>query len=386
MKQHTPSFPAPAIWNGSASLALHSGLRWRARLAEPRRKLLLSLIALGLLLTPTLAQVKVSTRELPPLPDKLGVAGAFAGVSGDALIVAGGANFPGKPPWENGIKKWHDEIYVLPYGATNWLTGFKLPRPLAYGVSVPFDDGVLCIGGSDAERHHREIFLLRWREGRVLVETNFPALPEPLANACGVACMGSIYIIGGETTPGATSASASAWRLKPSVAQLAWERLPDLPHPGRSLAMAAVVGNTVYVLGGVALSAGAGGKPARRYLSDVYALTSNAPAWERKKDLPTPLAAAPSPAPLVGSGWVALLGGDNGSRYGFQPPTEHPGFSASILLWHPNRTHNHLAGVLTVSRVTTPTVIWRDEIIVPSGEARPGVRSPAVTAYRIEAP
>jgi N-acetylneuraminic acid mutarotase len=342
--------------------------------------------ALALWLTPVSAQIKMSSRELPPLPDKLGVAGAFAGVSGDALIVAGGANFPDKPPWEGGTKKWHDEIYVLSYGTTNWLTGFKLPRPLAYGLSVPFDGGVLCIGGSDNLRHHAEVFLLRWRDGRVLVETNFPPLPQPLANACGIFCKGCVCVIGGETTPGATTAQASAWRLKLSAAQPAWERLPDLPGPGRSLAMAATTGNSVYVLGGVALSAGPDGKPMRRYLSDVYALPSSASAWERKKDLPVPLAAAPSPTPLVGSGWIALLGGDDGSRYGFQPPAEHPGFSSNILLWHPSRMYNRLAGVLTVSRVTTPTVVWRDEFIVPSGEVRPGVRSPAVRAYRIEAP
>jgi len=52
-------------------------------------------------------------RELPPLPDPRGVAGVFAGVSGNALLVAGGANFPGQPPWEGGQKKWNNEVYVL---------------------------------------------------------------------------------------------------------------------------------------------------------------------------------------------------------------------------------------------------------------------------------
>jgi len=31
-----------------------------------------------------------------------GVAGAFPGITGDKLIVAGGANFPDKKPWEGG--------------------------------------------------------------------------------------------------------------------------------------------------------------------------------------------------------------------------------------------------------------------------------------------
>ena len=39
--------------------------------------------------------------ELPDLPDTLGVAGAFSGVSSHALIVAGGANFP-EPLFKDG--------------------------------------------------------------------------------------------------------------------------------------------------------------------------------------------------------------------------------------------------------------------------------------------
>src|SRR4051794_9202194 len=38
--------------------------------------------------------------QLPSLPDPEGFASAFAGVSHDALLVAGGANFPDKRPWD----------------------------------------------------------------------------------------------------------------------------------------------------------------------------------------------------------------------------------------------------------------------------------------------
>jgi N-acetylneuraminic acid mutarotase len=61
---------------------------------------------------------------LPPLPDALGVAGPFTGVSGDALLVAGGANFLDGAPWEGGRKVWHDAVYVLADPAGAWrLTG-----------------------------------------------------------------------------------------------------------------------------------------------------------------------------------------------------------------------------------------------------------------------
>ena len=43
--------------------------------------------------------------SLPPLPDPIGFAGAFAGVADGALLVAGGANFPDLPPWDKGKKE-----------------------------------------------------------------------------------------------------------------------------------------------------------------------------------------------------------------------------------------------------------------------------------------
>ena len=91
--------------------------------------------------------------ELPALPDAIGFAGVFAGVSNDALIVAGGANFPTGPPWDGHPKRWHDRIFVLPNPDASWQTGFQLPRPLAYGVSATWGNTLICLGGGDQERH-----------------------------------------------------------------------------------------------------------------------------------------------------------------------------------------------------------------------------------------
>ena len=51
--------------------------------------------------------------SLPNLPDAEGFASPFAGVAGGALLVAGGANFPNKRPWDGGHKVWYDIIYAL---------------------------------------------------------------------------------------------------------------------------------------------------------------------------------------------------------------------------------------------------------------------------------
>ena len=74
--------------------------------------------------------------EIPPVPDMHGFAGAFTGVSNGRLLVAGGANFPDKPPWENGKKVWHDKIFALSLpggggGDSGWVSAGTRPGPLA---------------------------------------------------------------------------------------------------------------------------------------------------------------------------------------------------------------------------------------------------------------
>ena len=81
--------------------------------------------------------------QLPALPDHEGFAAPFAGVSGGALIVAGGANFPGKKPWEGGTKVWYDKVFVLERNTNQWRVAGRLPRPLGYGVSVTTSNGVI---------------------------------------------------------------------------------------------------------------------------------------------------------------------------------------------------------------------------------------------------
>src|ERR1043165_5834037 len=105
--------------------------------------------------------------QLPPLPDPIGFAAPFAGTSSAPLVIAGGANFPNGMPWDGGQKVWHDSIFVLPNPQSHWLAGFKLPHPLAYGVSISTPQGILCAGGSDSHQHYRDVFLLSWSNGKI---------------------------------------------------------------------------------------------------------------------------------------------------------------------------------------------------------------------------
>ena len=109
------------------------------------------------------SQLDLNWRQLPDLPERLGVAGPFVGVHGPALIVAGGANFP-EPIWDDATQKqWHDRIHVLlrSEGEYEWIDGGVLERPLGYGAAVSTPEGVVCMGGNDANEHFAGLFLAR---------------------------------------------------------------------------------------------------------------------------------------------------------------------------------------------------------------------------------
>ena len=316
-------------------------------------------------------------RPVPPLPDGEGFAGSYAGVSGGALVVAGGANFPGKRPWEGGAKAWHDSAFVLEQPDGAWRTGFRLPRPLAYGVAVTHPRGVVCAGGSDAQGHTADVFVLSW-EGGALRIAPLPSLPAPRANLCGAVLGPHLYVAGGIDRPDATRALGSFWRLDLDDPGTGWEELESWPGPGRMLATAGAQAGSFFVLGGAALAAGPDGRPVREWLRDAWRYTPGR-GWKRIADLPRAAVAAPSPAPPLGQSHLLVLGGDDGAQAG-APPETHRGFPRDVLAYHAITDTWARLDELPFSLVTSPAVEWKGRIVVPGGETRPGVRSPLVWA------
>ena len=313
-------------------------------------------------------------KQLAPLPNPLGLAAPFAGVSNDTLLVAGGANFPNGFPWENGKKVWHDTVYKLESFDGAWSVAGRLQRPLAYGVSINTPQGLVCVGGSDAVRHYPGTFRLFTTGDSLRVEP-MPALPVPIANAAGALVGQHIVVCGGSSAPGEKSALDKTWLLDLTKESAGWRELKKLPAEPRFLSVAAADGDDFYLFGGVGLAIHER-TISRVYLRDVWRLRFGQ-GWERLADMPGPLAAAPSPAPVVGDE-ILLLPGDDGSRFGFQPAEKHPGFPRRMMAYNIGRNTWREAGVAPFAHVTTPCVHWRGRHIVPSGEVRPGVRSPEV--------
>ncbi|ECU9385483.1 TPA: N-acetylneuraminate epimerase [Salmonella enterica subsp. diarizonae serovar 61:l,v:z35] len=97
---------------------------------------------------------KIRWSHLPPVMSPDGVAGGFGGMSGDAVILAGGAGFRGaranyeqRKYWAHqGLSKYYsNDVHV--YQQKRWVKAGHLPEGLAYGVSLPWKGGVLIIGG-----------------------------------------------------------------------------------------------------------------------------------------------------------------------------------------------------------------------------------------------
>jgi len=327
------------------------------------------------------ADLTLDWRQLPPLPDPIGFAGAFTGINGCALIVAGGANFPEKMPWEGGRKVWYQSAFVLDHPNGVWRGGYQLPRPLGYGVSVTTREGIVCIGGSDARQHVRDVFLLVWRAGELKCQS-LPPLPQPLANSCGAAVGRTVYVAGGISTPDATNAMKNFWALDLGKRGASWRELEAWPGPARLLAVAASVGGSFYVVGGTSLSPDAGGNAVRTYLQDVYRFTPGK-GWERVADMPHPAVAAPTPAPVADQEHFLVIGGDDGSLTNYEPKSKHPGFPRRVLSYDTKRGGWSVIGQAPFSRATLSTAVWDGLVVLPSGEARPGVRSPEVWAVGV---
>ncbi|RYE39254.1 MAG: hypothetical protein EOP21_10955, partial [Hyphomicrobiales bacterium] len=127
----------------------------------------------------------------------------------------------------------------------------------------------------------------------------------------------------------------------------------------------------------------------------------------RLADLPYGISAAPSSAVPTGATHLALLGGVSveflKAQIAARPDLNgqgagHPGFSPEIHVydtltdtWAQTGTmpkevaadHAANAAGSTWAPVTTPAVMWKGKVILPTGEVKPGIRSPQVLLGKV---
>ncbi|MCP4512178.1 MAG: sodium/solute symporter [Fuerstiella sp.] len=375
-------------------ISVDSYHRWHVR-----STLLLTVVGVGVALSsPVVGQEKshevsghstLDWQTLPNLPDELGVAGAFAGVHGDALIVAGGANFP-QPVWDN-EKIWRDAIHVLTKVGDDyeWKSGGTLRRPIGYGTAVSTANGVICIGGNDGTATFDEVFALHWNPAaQKVTQVDYPSLPQPCAYGQAVLVGNVVYVAGGQSGGGLESAMTNFWALDlskmPDANDAAleadafeWQELAAWPGGSRAFNITASQHNgyedCVYVMSGRRKDG-----DSVEFLADVWEFTPGSGRWRRRSDVPRPVLAGTGIG--FGQSHIFVLGGDDGSLFfrADELRDQHPGFPKESLAYHTITDTWTSAGAMPQNHVTTVPVLWDGRIIIASGEVRPRVRSPAV--------
>nr|WP_068891994.1 kelch repeat-containing protein [Pedobacter panaciterrae] len=339
----------------------------------------------------------------------LGFAGAVNAVYNDALLVAGGANFPDKMPWEGGKKYYSDKIQILLKQNRHfvWSTKTsKLPEPIAYCGNTSTDLGVVYAGGEGQNGLSNKVFIITWDTPELNVSVKkLPDLPIAVTNT-GLTNIGNVvYLVGGDEEK---SSSDAFYKLDLNVKDPIWQKLPSLPvQLGNALVIAQA--DKIFVIGGRTKTPSG--------ISDLhhttYAYDFAAGTWQKLADISdgkqtTNFSAGAGVA--VANDLILVTGGDNGEvfhkieNYISQIATSqsqqekdnltleknklsitHKGFYKTQLVYNTTKnTWTKLVDLPFPAQVTTTATKWGADIVLSNGEIKPGIRTPAVMIGKIE--
>ena len=348
--------------------------------------------------------------ELPPFRDQsksIGVAGPVVGIINNKLIVAGGANFPDKMPWQGGKKIYYNNISIFNKEKEQVFQEKiqnSLTSNIAYAANCITPLGLVYAGGENELGLSDKVYLLQWDEAsNNLRQTKLPDLPVETTNGSLVCIDNTIYFLGGETLTNTTNQFYSLNLIKINQG---WMTLPVLPKPLSNMVVVAQYLNgqkQIYLMGGRAKQKNG----ISDFSSDVYSFDIHLKIWDKKKSLPYPLSAGTGA--VFSEKYILLFGGDQGERFNKVEQTisninlekeqfkkenlisiknklleSHPGFSNEILLYNTQKNIWLSNGFIPFNTsVTTNLVQWGDEIIIPSGEIKAGVRTPRIISAKI---
>jgi N-acetylneuraminate epimerase len=340
------------------------------------------------MISDTMAQKAIQWSQLPVLPGGKGWAGMYAGVSHGALVAMGGANFPGKYPWEGGKKKWYDDIYVLQNGKSWIKAGEKLSEPSGYGVSVSYENKIILAGGSNENGHLKRVKALEW-SGSKMKETDLPELPFPLANMGGL-LMGDVIVVFGGNSFATDEPLKKCLALDMKNISGGWFELETWPGREMIFPVCTLYKGQCHLFGGETTDKNSKGEKFRFILLDSYRLTLNktgtkwTASWEKLAPMPRGMSAGGTILPVLNNDRFLLWGGVDAVTAQYKTPATHPGIIQSMLYYFPETDTWEYIGEQTKipSRVTLPVVFWNNQWVYVSGEVKPGIRTPTVVGVK----
>ena len=312
--------------------------------------------------------------SLPPckgMDCNKGLAGTYAGFVGDYLVVAGGANFPDKYPWEGGSKVWWNTMYSYNRQTGEWKVYDNfLDKPLAYGITFQIKEGLLCIGGNNANRCYNDVFLIREKnKGLVVEKGTYPSLPIPLSNLSGTLLDGKIYIAGGQESMIAEKSTNHFLVMDIDNPSKGWYSLPKWPGATRAYSVCVSQGGKVYLFSGRSFGLGEGIK----VQTDGYCYDPDLQKWNVLNNK-FPVMAGNAIA--YEEDKILFFGGVESMLAG---SICHPGFSRKVRIYDLKKNViEEVAECPYPLAVTTPLISDVDTIYIVSGEIKPGIRTPYI--------
>ena len=346
-----------------------------------------------------------------------GVSGAYAGLLDGHLILAGGANFPGRAAADGGGKRYYEAIYATTSRVNAVTAGRRplawqqvgvLPVPMAYGVTISDPDGITIIGGCNAAGGLTLAFRLKRQGGTLRIE-ELPPLPVALDDMAGARLGNRLYLVGGLTN-GEPSAAMYAYDFNYGE----WFACAPLPK-ARVQPVCAAQGGRLFVWGGYVQPIDSLG----RVQGEACAVYTDGLQYDPQADhwspAPAPTDEAGHPLTLTGGAaipWgddeVLAVGGVNrnvflGGIQGLFPMPDYLlhepewyRFNSRLLVYSVTTgqwrqlAQSELAARAGASLVVLPTedvVAMDDETaetprhaaLLLGGELKPGIRSGAVT-------
>jgi N-acetylneuraminic acid mutarotase len=163
----------------------------------------------------------------------------MCGVAKGRIVVFGGTN------WEDGKKKWLQAIRVFDPAASSWSTLADMSCQRAYGLCIQDDQALALVGGSN---DRSTIRYLETYDGACLGVTKDLDLPRSIVLSAGGRIGMKDYIVGGTDDAANLAGMTAATHV---IAGSEVSRLADYPGKSFAVAASAVVGDEMFVFGGM---------------------------------------------------------------------------------------------------------------------------------------
>jgi N-acetylneuraminic acid mutarotase len=251
--------------------------------------------------------MEISWKESAVTPEPR--AGYAAGSIDKKLVLIGGSYWEGvKGNWTR--KQFTGATHVFDPFAERWQKIADAPVTLAYAGYTQTNNQIFVLGGLQNGKASAEVHILgkrgdeyQWQRGQ--------AMPEPRLFAATAVVGSTIYVIGGTSefepfdAKGACCTSRSAtntvWKLDTGSTGQTWQWAKSYPGKARWAHRAISDGKTIYVFGGNYQAQAA--DPVTNF-DEVLRYDPAANAWTRVADLPSDLRGA---APVLVRGRIVLI-------------------------------------------------------------------------------